>query len=173
MPDRLKRGTLSPQKCDAGRPCTACTYAGRTTECEYETGITPPSHFDYPRFLYRDGPGPSGSVDSYRCEAIGEVASELPTNTVSSTRTLIRPLAYESPLSHLSPGPRARTFNGVKTHNLPRIAIPHLSATSSFVIHSIQPGPHLALSPLGAGRFQLSDTALDDLNMKLYVFRIC
>ena len=64
-------------------------------------------------------------------------------------------------------------FNEIRTLNFPQIALPPLSAISSLMLPSIPPEPRFALSSLGGDRFPLSDTALGDLGMKLYVSRVC
>ena len=59
------------------------------------------------------------------------------------------------------------------THNPPRVTLPPLSVLSSLIFPRIPPEPHVTLSFLGAERFQLSDTAMGELDMKLYVSRVC
>ena len=175
----------TPQKCDAKRPCITCINAHRTTECEYEIDDTPPSHVDHSQFLFLDWPGPSSSKDAYRRGAVGGMVSEpstsrlsvstrtrLPPETVPPDRALISPVAYNSLLFYTPPGPRPYTLNEVMTYNLSRVTLPPLSVVSSLVFPSIPPGPHGRLSSLGAGGFQLSDIALGELNMKLYVSRV-
>ena len=170
------------QTCDAKNPCITCINADKATECEYEISGTPPSHFDHSQFLSWDGFGPSGSRDVYRREAVEEMISEPPTSqppvsvrtrlapeTVPPGRMLIRPLAY-SLLFCTPPGPRPRTLNDIMTHNFSQVTLPPFSVISS---PSVPPGPHVILSSLGAGGFQLSDVSLGELNMKLYVSQVC
>ena len=163
-----------------------CVNAHRTTECEYEVGGASTRHSGHLHFLFWDGPGPSGSRDVYRRETVEEVTPELPTNllpvtartrlppeTVPPALTLIRPLAYNNLLFYTPPRPQPHTFNETKTFGLSGVALPPLSVVSSLVFPNILPGSCITLSLLGAGRHQLSDAALGDLNMKLYVSRAC
>jgi hypothetical protein len=164
------------QKCDAKHPCITCINAHRAAECEYEIDDTPPSPFDRSQFLFWDGPGPLGSKDVYRREAVGDIVSEPPTSQplvsvgprlppeiVPPDHALICPIAD----SLLSYGPRC--FDEITKHNLPRAALPPFSAIPSLVFPGILPGPHVTLPPLRPGGFQLSDISLGELNMKLYV----
>ena len=82
----------------------------------------------------------------------------------------IYPLAYDSLLSYTLPGPQLHPFNEIRTHEFPRVKLPPLSPMSRPTSSSILPGPHVTL---GDGQFQLSDAALGDLDMKLYVSRVC
>ena len=173
-------GSYSPQKCDAKRPCTACIKAHRVTDCEYETDGATPGLLDHSRLSF-DDPDPSCSEDAHERWAIGEAVSESPTNqlppsvsmsqlqpeTVPPARALICPPAYNSLPADTPPGPRPRTFDGTGSHS--RVILPPFSAISSLIFPGIQPQPHVVLSSPGNGRFQLSDVALGDLNMKLYV----
>ena len=77
---------------------------------------------------------------------------------VPTAGALITSLAHNDLLSHTSP----RT----------RVLLPPFSAISSLIVPSIPPDLHVPLSFLGAGGFQLSEVALEDLNMKLYVSSI-
>jgi hypothetical protein len=99
--------------------------------------------------------------------------TQLPSETVPAARALIRPLGHDSPPSYTPPLTQPHTFDEVKKHKVYRVTLPPFSATSSLVFSIIPPGPHVALSALGTGQFQLSDVALRDLNMKLYVSRVC
>jgi hypothetical protein len=171
----------TPQKCDANRPCTACIKACRDTECEYEIDSAPPGPSDYSRFSFWGDSGPSCSKDAHGRWAVGEVVSEppadLPPNVtetqllpkiVAPTRALIYPPAHNSLLPYTPPGPRPHTLGETRTRT--PVTLPPFSAISSLIFPSIPPQPHV-LSPAGAGRFQLSDAALEDLNMKLYASR--
>ena len=181
----LKYSTPPPQKCDAKHPCITCINAHRATECEYDVGGTLPSHFDHSQFLFWDGPGSSGSKEVYRRGAVGEVVSEpstsrppvstrtsrLPPAIVPPDHALIRPLAYNSLLFYTPPGPRPSTLDEIMTDNFSRVTLPSFS--SSFVFLSVPPGPHVRSLSLGTGGFQLSYVALGELDMKLYIFRVC
>lgn len=174
-------GSYSHQKCDAKRPCTACIQAHRVTDCEYETDGATPGLLDHPRLSFRDDPDPSCSKDASGRWAVGEVVSKPPINQlppsvtmnqlqpelVPSARALICLPAYDSLPSDTPPGLRPRTFEETRTR--PRVTLPPFSAISSLIFPSIPPQPHAVLPSPGIGRFQLSDVALGDLNMKLYV----
>ena len=156
--------------------------ADRATECEYEIGGTPHGSLDHSQFLFWNGPDPSGSKDTHTRWVVREAVSEPPTNLLPvATKTQLPPemvlpvralvihsLAHNSLLPS-GPPPHA---NEVRRYNLPRVALPSFSAVSSLVIPTIPPESHDTSPPLGAGRFQLSDVALGDLDMKLYVSRI-
>ena len=55
----------------------------------------------------------------------------------------------------------------------PYVALPPFSARLSLARPGIPPEPHVTLLSLGAGRSQLSDAALGELDMKLYAFLRC
>ena len=95
----------------------------------------------------------------------------MPSEIVPPARALIRPPAYNCLLSYTPPEPRPRTFDKIRTHIF--VTLPPFSAISSTIFPSIPPQPHVASSSPGTGRFQLSNAALGDLNMKLYVSRAC
>lgn len=178
-------GSHSHQKCDAKRPCTACTEARRVTDCEYETDGATPGLLDHSRLSFRDDLATSCSKDASGRWAVGEVVSEPPTNQlppsvtmnqlqpemVPPTRALICLPAYNSLPSDTPPGLRPRTFEETRTR--PRFTPPPFSAISSLIFPGIPPQPHVVLSSPGIGQFQLSDVALGDLNMKLYVSWAC
>ena len=181
-PDRL---ILIAQKCDAKRPCTACIKARRATECEYEIDGAQPGPSDRSQFSFWDDHDPSYSTDAHGPWAVGEMVPGPPTglppnvteiqmpspSIVPPARALICPPAYNCLLSYTPPELRPRTFDKIRTHIF--VTLPPFSAISSTIFPSIPSQPHVALSSLGAGQFQLSNAALGDLNMKLYVPRAC
>ena len=182
-PGRLKHSVLTPQKCDAKRPCTTCIDANRATECEYDISGASSGPSDHPPFIFWNKHNPSGSRDAHRRWVVGGVDSEPTTDSVPAvtTTTQLQPRTGRVPparvlirfLSHIPPGPRLRMLNEeVRVHSFPRVALPHFSAISSLIIPSILPESRFASSSVGAGKFQLSDVALEDLNMKLYVPRV-
>lgn len=178
LSDKLKRYTT--QKCDAKYPCTTCINAHRAAECEYKIGGASPGQLDFSQPSLWDGPSLSSSEDGYVHGAIGEVDSEppvsppliatrirLPPEMVPPACAPISPLAYNSLLSSYTlPGPQHHTFNEIRTHEFPRVKLPPLASMNCLASSNVPPGAHVTL---GAGRFQLSDAALGDLNMKLYV----
>jgi len=156
-----------PQKCDAKRPCTRCVNAKRASECEYEGVGDPPGPSEQTRFLIWSKPDPSGSNDAPTKERwiVGSIpqvstkASSLILDTAPPARALLtRSLGQNSPLSIASPKHRLHALSGI------------ISVPLSFIPPRIPPEPHITLSFLGAERLQLSDAALGDLDMKLYVF---
>lgn len=88
---------------------------------------------------------------------------------VPPDRALIRTPAYGNVLFYTPPGLHPPALNEIMKHNLSRITLPSFSAVSSLVSPSIPPGFRVTLSSLGAGGFQLSDVALEELSMKLCV----
>jgi len=173
------------QKCDDKRPCTTCISAHKATECKHEIGKTPPGHFNHSKFLLWDGPGPSDSTGIRRRGAVGETVLEpqtnrLPVSTPTRTppeivppgRALIRTPAYGNVLFYTPSELHPTALNEIMKHNLSRITLPSFSVVSSLVSPSIPPGSHVTLSSLGAGGFQLSDVALEELSMKLCVSRV-
>jgi len=173
--------TTTPQKCDAKRPCMTCLEANGAQECEYEILGTQPRPPGPTQFLLWNGPDPSSSgyVSAHECCAVGEAVPEFPTQPPVATITqpgpeavppaqaLINPLGHNSPLLELQP----HKFNAVRTHSPPRITLPPFSVLSALVFSRIPHEPRVTLSFLGAERFQLSDAALGELDMKLYAFR--
>ena len=67
--------------------------------------------------------------------------------------------------------PQPHALNAAKAHNPPHAILSQFSVLPSLMHPGIPPEPHVTLLFLGAERFQLSDTALGELDMKLYVFR--
>ena len=170
----------SLQKCDARRPCTRCVYAERALECEYEVADCTTEDI---RFVTWDGPNPSGSNDvtvqeheivggfpeAFIESALVAIAKPTP-ETIPSARALIRSFGRDSTSSHLSPNPQPHTIDDAKAQCAPRTLLPPVSVLSSLRSPRVPPEPHITLLSLGTGRFQLSDAALGELDMKLYVF---
>ena len=178
---RLKHSVLAPQKCDAKRPCTTCVNANRATECECDISGASSGPSDHPPFIFWNEHNLSGSRDAHRRRVVGGVDSEPTTDSLPAvTTTQLQPRTGRIPparmlirsLSHIPPDPRLLTLNEVRIHSFPQVALPHFSAISSLIIPSILPESPFASSSAGAGKFQLSDVALEDLNMKLYVPRV-
>ena len=84
-------------------------------------------------------------------------------------RALIHFRDHNSPSPYAPPEPRPRTSSGVRTQSPPRITLPPFSVLSSLLFPRIPPEPYVPLSFLAADRLQLSDAALGELDMKLYV----
>ena len=172
-----------PQKCDAKQPCTTCIDADIAPECEYETVNSRLRLSGEPQFVLWHKPCPSSSSDSSSqgCWDTGEAVPEFPANPPVTTvtqflpappeRALIRPLGSAGLPPNTPPEPRPLTTDEVGTHNPPRITLPPFSVLFSLMFPSILPEPHFTLSLLGAERLQLSDVALGELDMKLYVSR--
>jgi len=91
----------------------------------------------------------------------------LPPETVPPARALTRSSAHNSLPPSTPPSPRPYTLNEVGT-----VALPPFSVISSLIFPGVLPEPHVTLSSLGGERFQLSDTALGDLDMMLCVSRV-
>lgn len=169
-----------PQRCDAKRPCTTCLEANGAPECEYEIVDTQPRPFGHPQFLFWSGPGPSSSrdVSTYGYCATGAVVPEFPTKVPVATITQSGPELEAFPparalidLPRRNTEPQPHTSNEVRTHNPPQITLPSFSVLSTLIFPRIPHEPHVTLSSLGAERFQLSDAALGELDMKLYASR--
>ena len=171
---------LTPQKCDAKRPCTRCIFADRALECEYDTAV---GHTEHTPFVHWGEPDPSGWSDVSARER-GVVGREVPgvfTNTslvtitqpapevITPARTLINSFSCNSTSLYVSPKRQLHVFNDAKAHSSPPALLPPFSIMFSPKSSRIPPDPHVALLSLGAGRSQLSDAALGELDMKLYV----
>ena len=65
--------------------------------------------------------------------------------------------------------PQLRALNAAGAQGPPHVILPPFSVLLSLIHPRIPPEPHVTLSFLGAERFQLSDVALGELDMKLYV----
>ena len=178
--DRLRHNAPIPQKCDTQRPCTGCVQANKATECAQEDDSSPPHPSDRLKPPLRGEPGPSdlGSRD------IVKAVPGFPTKSLVTTIT--KPPPRPTPLAHVyddSPGynslqswappePQIRALREPERHTHPRIILPPFSVLLSHLSPTIPPEPHVTLSSLGAERFQLSEAALGDLDMKLYVSRV-
>ena len=68
-----------------------------------------------------------------------------------------------------SPESQLPAVDETDTHRPPPVMLSQFSIPLSRVSIRIPPEPHITLLFLGAERFQLSDTALGELDMKLYV----
>ena len=173
--------THSPpsQKCDAKHPCTRCVRANRALECEYEIVGAPSGPSGHLQFLIWNKPGPSSLEDvpaRWRWPN-EEGIPGFPTKTASPTIPQQAPVPPARALIHI-PGRNSPSFSvqpkaldDTKTQNPPRVVLPPFSALLSLIFPRIPPEPHVTLSFLGAERFQISDVALGELDMKLYVSR--
>jgi len=167
------------QKCDAKQPCGTCVDTNRALECEYETAGVQPRLPGHAQFLFWNELFPSSSRDSFRGRwGTRGAVPESPANSSVATVTQLLPEAVPPapalipPLScgGLSPGappePQSSTIEESRT---PRVTLPPSSVLFSLMFPSIIPEPHFTLSLLGTERLQLSDVALGELDMKLYV----
>jgi len=179
-PDRLRYNPLTPQKCDAKRPCTRCVDANRALGCEYQVVGTPPGASEHPRFLIWDKPDPSGSSDVSAQErwvvaqAVPEVSTKTSLVTITPAPKAIPPASAHihsycrnSLRPRASPTLQQRVLNAAEAHDPPHAILPPFSALLSIVHSRIPPEPHVTSSFLGAERFQLSDAALGELDTKL------
>ena len=140
---------------------------GRALRCTYEVIVGPAE------YTIRDESDPSCSSDISTQEH--EVVPAVITNT--SLGTIARPAPNVVPPAHAlacSLGHNSSlSSKGTKMQGSPYVAFPPFSARSSLVLPRIPPEPHVVLLSLGAGRFQLSDAALGELDMKLYASLRC
>ena len=151
-------------------------------------GILGPSDHSsgLPPLLSRGGPSFSDSKDISLQErwTVGEVApglstdkpaaaaAQLPPETAPRTRALVRLPGYATPPSCVLPEPGPRTLKETQIHDSTRVALPPFSTLFPLIPPRIPPEPHITLLSLGAERFQLSDTAMGELDMMLCVARV-
>ena len=144
---------------------------GRALNCTYEVTAGPAEHTIRDE---SDSPCPS-DVSARGHEAAGEEFPGVTTN--ASLVTITRPAPKVVPPAHALACPLGHdstlSSNGAKMQVSPHVALPPFSARLSIALHRIPPEPHVALLSLGAGRFQLSDAALGELDMKLYASLRC
>ena len=144
---------------------------GRALNCTYEIIVGPAE------YTTRDGSDPSCSSDIYtqEHEAVEEGVPGVTTST--SLVTITRPAPNVVPPAHALACPLGHgsvlSSTGAKMQGSPHVALPSSSARFSLVPLRIPPEPHIALLSLGTGRFQLSDAALGELDMKLYAYLHC
>lgn len=152
--------------------------------CEYETIDSSPDPPDRPQFVFWDEPDPptSRNTSSQECWGIGGAIPGSSTNpqvapitqstigTAPTASALVHPLGGKNPPLH-GPKPWLHLVNLVKTRRPSSMIIPPFSALLSRIPSRIPLEPHITLLLLGAERFQLSDVAMEELNMKLYVPR--
>ena len=144
---------------------------GRALNCTYEIIVGPAE------YTTRDGSDPSCSSDIYtqEHEAVEEGVPGVTTST--SLVTITRPAPNVVPPAHALACPLGHdsslSFNGVKMQGSLHVALPQFPARFSLAPPGIPPESHVALLSLGAGRFQLSDAALGELDMKLYASLRC
>ena len=183
--DRLRYNPLTPQKCDAKRPCTRCVNANNALGCEYQIVGTPPGASEDPRFLIWDKPDRSGSSDVFAqergvvVEAVPEVSSKKSPVTITPAPKPIPPASAHihsygrnSPRPHTSPTPQPHVLNASEAHDPPYVILPPVSVLLSLAHSRIPLEPHVTSPFLGAERSQLSDAALGELDMKLYASRV-
>ena len=144
---------------------------GRALDCTDEV-IAGPAEY-----TIRDESGISSpnSVFGQEHEAVGEGIPGVTTNT--SLVTITRPAPIMVPPAQALAYPPGHnsllSSKGAKVQGSPYVALPPFSAQVSLVPPRIPPEPHVTLLTLGAGRFQLSDAALGELDMKLYASLRC
>jgi len=68
--------------------------------------------------------------------------------------------------------PQQHALNAAEAHGPPHVILPPLSVLLSLTRSRIPPEPYGTLPFLGPERFQLSEVALGELDMKLYVSRV-
>ena len=95
--------------------------------------------------------------------------TQLAPEVITPTRTLVDSFGRNSTSLYVSPKRQLHVFNDAKAHNSPSAQLPPFSVLLSLKSSRIPPEPHVTLLSLGAGRSQLSDAALGELDMKLYV----
>ena len=116
---------------------------------------------------------------------IGEAVPEVSTKKSSVTippapeetppaHALIYSHRRNSPLggSYAFPVPLPHAINAAEAHDPPHVILPPFSVLLSPMHSRIPPEPYVTLPFLGPERFQLSDVALGELDMKLYVSRV-
>jgi len=175
---RIYPDATTPQKCDGKRPCTTCVKGKKPSECEFRIVDIPPSLLNHPQFVFWNEPDSSASTGVSPQERW--VAAE--SSTKPQITTVIQPALKMVPselsriqtLSRNSTPPstpldQPRPPSPDQAHHSPPVILPAFSRLLSRVSPRILPEPHLTLLSLGAQRFQLSDTAVDELDMKLYV----
>jgi len=187
LPDRLRFDVFTPQKCDVKRPCSRCVAADEATKCEHEVASGPTSVPDHAQFVFWNAPDPSGSKDlpargPWVIRGAGpepginfppvSTTTQLPPETIPRFRALVPSLVHNGLLPATPPGPPIYPFSEVRACDFPHVPLPSFSAISSLVFPTNPQDPHVMSSFLGGERFQLSDTALGDLDMKLYVSRV-
>ena len=145
--------------------------------CEYELVDAPNSFLDEPKFIFWNDPDPSasGSLPSQRPCIVSESLIKTRFAPISprqpalgpapSALVLAHPLGQSSPPACGSPEPPPHAINETERHGLP-LAI-------SIISPGIPPWLRVTSSPTDPERLQLSDAALGELDMKLYVFRAC
>ena len=144
---------------------------GRALDCTDEV-IAGPAEY-----TIRDESGISSpnSMFGQEHEAVGEGIPGVTTNT--SLVTITRPAPIMVPPAQALAYPPGHnsllSSKGAKVQGSPYVALPPFSAQVSLVPPRIPPEPHVTLLTLGAGRFQLSDAALGELDMKLYASLRC
>ena len=144
---------------------------GRALNCTYEVVAGPAEH------TIRDEPHPScpNDISARERAAFGEGVPGVTTNTYLVTIT--RPAPNVVPPAHALACPLGHdsslSFNGVKMQGSLHVALPQFPARFSLAPPGIPPESHVALLSLGVGRFQLSDAALGELDMKLYASLCC
>ncbi|KAF9645625.1 hypothetical protein BDM02DRAFT_491555 [Thelephora ganbajun] len=183
--EACKRCRARKRKCDAKRPCTTCVETNSAPECEYEIVSTQPRPSSHHQFLFWNKPNSSSSSDTFARErwtveeAVPQISTKAPVATITQSnpeavppaRALIHSLSHLPP--YKPPEPQPHTLNGVRTHDPTRITLPPFSLLSTLIFPGIPPEPHVALSSLGPERFQLSDTALEELDMKFRLRVVC
>jgi len=90
--------------------------------------------------------------------------------TILPVRALIHSLGRNNPQSYALLVPQLHALDAAKAHDPPRVILPRFSVLPSLIHSRIPPEPHVTLLSLGAEKFQLSDAALGELDMKLYVY---
>ena len=139
---------------------------------------------DLSYFLSRGEPGPSASNNPSRVRWTVEdlVLRSLANANVA---TVIQPGLWVVPpapglICHLGrngppllfPESQIHAVDEVETHPPSPVMLPQLSIPPPRPYTRIPPEPHITLLSLGSERLQLSDAALGELDMKLYVSRV-
>lgn len=149
------------------------------SNCEDEVVDSPTSHLDGPKFVFWNDPDPSasGGLPSQQPCIVSEspiktrlapIAPRQPAlGSAPSVLVLAYPLVPSSSPACGSSEPPPRALNETEGRGLPLATL--LSITSP----GIPPRLRWTPSPPGLERLQLSDAALEELDMKLCAFRAC
>lgn len=153
------------------------------SECEYENVGPHPMPSDQPQFLFWDGPDPPDSKARWTVgDTLPESSIEAQIATITSPALEAVPPALARAHSHsldnlatsrASPEPQAHAINEAEACHQPPVILPPFSTLLPLASPAIPPEPHVTLISLGAEHFQLSDAALGELDLKLYVPRFC
>ena len=171
------------QKCDARRPCAACTLARRTSLCVYDDEKNPQSVGVYPSHGTDDhvsGQNRGGAelVDTPTVVPARSTAEPNPVLSTSyATHVVTHGLsALQTFNARQVPHGRSSGFVVRRNSFKPYVSLdsdPSISFISSFLHPAIPPEPRIPLSFLGKEKLQVqtSETVTTDLDMRSYVLK--